>query len=189
MYASGRERDREFARGYLSTLTDYQSSIAETVQSHFRPLSHTKPPYGTTEGDIGFVINKNEQSILVIIERESSFPGNERNLLKWYNTIDSGQPLLLKREETILTVSTSFIIVSQCFCTPKGSMEEEFLKTHAYCKVLADLIVDHFLRCNRTISLDIQKQDDPVKSWYCCGEYFGKKFIEKYLLSHRSIYI
>ena len=95
---SGRQRDSQFARGFLSSLKAAGTQIVSTGDQMFRPVVTLEPPMGRAEGDVAIVISDDSLgATLVVIEREGSGPGNERNLLKWYAALRQHREIPLRR--------------------------------------------------------------------------------------------
>ena len=174
---TGHQSDADFALGLLSVLNSGQC-VTEEETNHFRPISNLEIPFGRICGDVGRILQSNGKNKLLIVEREGSAPGNERNILKWHHAIFTKSPIFLSDGMTSLPCDSDLpiLLVLAFGRTAKWAMSD-FEKTFAFCKLLADVV-------NREHSQDrfrvlVSKRDPEITDWRVHGEETGFRILEE----------
>ncbi len=173
---TGHQSDANFASGLLSVLNSGQC-LAVGATNHFRPIANLEFPFGRICGDVGCIFQTNGNNKLLIVEREGSAPGNERNILKWHHAISSKSPILLSDGITSLPCDSGLpILLVLAFGRTAKWAISDYQKTFAFCKLLADVV-------NREHSQDILrvlvlKSDHETTDWRVHGEQAGRAIID-----------
>lgn len=141
MAVSGALRDKQFAAGLLSELSQ-KLTLVVGASGHWRPQADLGRPWGKITGDFGCCFTSPSQAgqTLLIVERESSGPGNERNILKWYEAVRAGVPITLAAGGEKIALKPDRIILCLAFMRPASWDPSDFAKTAAFCEVLAGLV-------------------------------------------------
>ena len=168
---SGRKRDSQFAKGFLSVLE--VSGLKAVTSGHqiFRPVVTLESPMGRIEGDAAFVIcdDGTLKRTLVVVEREGSGPGNERNLLKWYAASRQGKEIFLRGNGVEFKIEWSRLLVLLAFGRSVAWDRSDYTKTVAFCREFADLLNQVVATENPSIQFRIQSSQGPVDDWVSEG--------------------
>lgn len=177
----GRQRDSQFARGFLSCLNTSGTQIVRTGDQMYRSVVTLEPPMGRIEGDVAVVISDDESpgATLVIIEREGSGPGNERNLLKWYAALRQHNNISLRRNGNDLEIQWSRMLVLLAFGRSESWDRTDYDKTVAFCSELARLLNEIAVTEHLPGEFKIQSSQNPVNDW----ESEGRRHAEQLLTS------
>jgi hypothetical protein len=178
---SGRQRDSQFAHGFLSSLNTSDTQIVRTSDQMYRSVVTLEPPMGRIEGDVAVVISDPESpgATMVIIEREGSGPGNERNLLKWYAALRQHKSISLRRNGNDIEIEWSRMLVILAFGRSESWDRTDYDKTVAYCSELARLLNEVAITENLPGEFQIQSSQNPVNDW----ESEGRRHAEQLLTS------
>ena len=168
---SGRQRDSQFADGFLSHLKASGSKIGDTGDQMYRPVVSLDSPMGRAEGDVAVVIADDETSeaTLVIVEREGSGPGNERNLLKWYAALRQNREIPLRNNGIDLEIKWTRVLVILAFGRSELWDLTDYEKTVAFCNQLAGLLNEAVISENLPGKFKIQNSQNPIEDWVSEG--------------------
>jgi hypothetical protein len=179
MARSGSAADSAFAEGFLAAIAQDKSLCFIVRPEHWRPISNLKLPLGQVEGDIGLLIRKPSESTntLLVVEREGSAPGNERNILKWFEAVRGSYNIALLRPNQKVTCDFNRIILLLAFCRPSKWPLSDFQKTASFCEIFGTLVNQYPF--GRTISFTTVclKYPTEVADWRECGRHFGAEII------------
>jgi hypothetical protein len=140
MANSGAVADALFADGFLGALRA-SSAVCGYADSQWRPVARLSPPYGSIIGDVAVTFRRpaDQRDVLLIVEREGSAPGNERNILKWVEARRCGAPIVLTQLANHTAVSVQEIQLVLAFGRPAGWPPSDFAKAVAFCRLLTDM--------------------------------------------------
>lgn len=191
MAKSGSKRDSQFATGFLSELTANQNVQVATMM-HCRAKASLGKPLGAIDGDVAVIYQTSGRWKLLIVEREGSAPGNERNILKWYHALNAGIDISTNtsndqadskqnrpnRTEIDLLEEPQFQSVDLllAFTRTEGWSESDFNKTAAFCGILAELVNSQCRQDGLELSVRVEKFPSVVgdSEWEGCGRYFAR---------------
>lgn len=178
---SGSLIDTEFATGFLAAFTQTDVLLSSYAQEHWRPISSLGMPLGKVIGDIGFTFRKRDalSDTLLIVEREGSGPGNERNILKWFETIRKYHQIFLIKGNQQYLCQTDHIILYLAFCHSGGWSNSDFQKTVAFCDILATLVNQETQKDGVSFEVLIDHYQTKVSDWKQCGAHFAKTILQK----------
>ena len=177
MAASGNKRDAEFANGFLDVLNGHVSLLNGT-SAHCRPKAMLGTPFGAVTGDLACVYESPDRNgnTLLIVEREGSAPGNERNILKWFHPLKRGGKIDVFRGQSIVQCKFDRVSLLLAFARNKKWGVSDFKKTSAFCDLLAEIVNDYGREDTclpfsaRVATFDGAVDED---QWDECGRYFG----------------
>lgn len=169
--------DASFADGLITTLAGLVTPRHGTQTGHWRPMADLGPPYGVVIGDAGFIYSAPQHpgESLLIAEREGSAPGNERNILKWYQTIRGKHRIRLDSGTGPIEIHPNRIVLVLCFARPdpKTWSESDFQKTVGFCAVLADLVGKDLQDHAPRFEAHTDMRSYSVTDWVDCGRDFA----------------
>ena len=170
--ANGRQRDSQFADGFVNHLKASGSKIGNTGDQMYRPVVVLEPPMGRAEGDVAVVISdeKSPEITLVIVEREGSAPGNERNLLKWHAALRQHKVISFRSKGIDLEIKWSKMLVLLAFGRSESWDPTDYQKTVAFCSGLASLLNESAITENLPAEFRIQSSEEPVNNYVAEGE-------------------
>ena len=177
----GRAADSEFAAGILESLGPSLSGSENRIDSQVpRPVAQVPLPFGRVEGDAAFILKDSaDQRTLLIVEREASAPGNERNLLKWFECYKSGAEVSLRHGSVNVPPSASKTIVLLCFGI--GSREwtrSDYLKTVAFSERLASLLNEQLKQSQVSFAIQSDQSGRQISDWRYFGRLQGSRFLD-----------
>ena len=177
MAVSGHQLDAQFAEGFLTTLSS-RLAVRQGATGHWRPEARLDVPLGRVTGDLGFTFDGSDGETLLIVEREGSAPGNERNILKWVAALDSGAVIRLKSGPSLIECSPSAVILLLAFGRSAKWDRTDFEKTIAFCDMLAEFVNKR--DCNNSVPLRVLVNASPalVSDWQECGSWMAERFAE-----------
>jgi hypothetical protein len=179
-YVKGRLSDSEFASGFTSELATKLRILQGTEVGHWRPTANLGPPFGSIEADAGVTFSKEHGSAttMLIVEREASSPGNERNILKWYQAVRHGHMIDLKSGNRCITPTIDDIILLLCFARadPSKWADSDFRKTVQFCSALAGLVSNDLRNHTPSCTVRVDAISHPIVNWQVCGSEFGSRF-------------
>ena len=171
MAASGNARDAEFAEGLLTVLSGH-SQLLKGTSEHSRPKADLGQPFGRVAGDVCCLYRKpnSDETRMLIVEREGSAPGNERNILKWYRALSNGKSIWVDNQNGPIQCDVSNVVLLLAFGRPTGWDTSDFEKTVAFCELLGSTLNE-----NTAIPMTIHVNKFPgvVEDWKECGRHFG----------------
>lgn len=175
MASSGHQSDAQFASGFLNGLAERIDTFAGG-DGHWRPRANLEVPYGRVDGDVAFGcrLSNFDGDTLVIVEREGSGPGNERNILKWYQATESRADIYLVNGGNTIQRNWSSVILMLAFARPAGWSASDFGKTVGFCRLLGDLI-----NRNSNLTVIVEAWEGAAEDWQLVGEYHGRKLVER----------
>ena len=175
---SGRQLDAQFAEGFLASA---QGGRAEGHASqHWRPVADLGPLLGKTEGDAAlFVDDDSARNTLVVVEREGSAPGNERNALKWYQAVLGGHEIRLRSRGKETGRPYDRVIVWMAFGRSSKWPENDFSKTVEFCRLQAPVLNNGGERLAPSFKVVVRALSmDPVVDWRECGRAHGAALMD-----------
>lgn len=139
--ASGHQADAAFADAFIKEFRKLATVVAG-VDGHWRPTASLAKPLGKVDGDVACVcrLPDAEGDVLVVVEREGSAPGNERNILKWYRAIVDGPGILLKRGAETEAPRYTRVFLLLAFGRSEKWGDSDFKKTAAFCRFLGETL-------------------------------------------------
>ena len=119
-------------------------------------------------------LNILERSLL-IVEREGSAPGNERNILKWFQAVRGGHRIKLDSGTGPVAVNPDRIVLLLCFARPdpRKWSESDFMKTARFCTMLAELVERDLREHTPQFKVHIETRSYAVTDWVACGRDFA----------------
>jgi hypothetical protein len=195
MAASGSKRDTKFAKGFLRKFNS--SHEPDSDYAHCRSRSRCGSDFGTVDGDVSLLfLDDRGRNRLLVVEREGSGPGNERNILKWYQAvIGSSEILLHDGKRTLPHSSYDYFDLCLYFTRPQNESGKEswglsdFRKTVAYCRLLADLVNQQSERdlLMFKVHVEIYKAIVPESDWEIAGAACAEVLLNKLEISRDKI--
>lgn len=175
-----RVADQEFGIAFASILASSGIRILAGEDGRFRPIARLSRPLGRSEGDVGFVVeygNKPTVRTILIVEREGSSPGNERNILKWFAAMKSNVTIYLRSNGVDTNPEYDRIHVLLCFGRTEKWGKSDFERTADYCSVLARLVNNSTVEDQFVVT--IQAVSSIALSWEDLGTAHAKDFLPK----------
>ena len=175
-----RATDEEFGIAFAKTLVSFGIRISAGEGGRFRPVARLSKPLGRSEGDVGFVVESGNNPIvrtMLIVEREGSAPGNERNILKWLATAKSKETIYLRSNGFDINPKYERVHVLLCFGRSEKWNTSDFQRTAEYCSVLAKLVNKSTVRDQLMVT--IQTELSVAPTWKDLGTAHAKRFVSK----------
>ena len=184
--ASGNIRDAGFARGLIRALSE-TVAIDPATAGHCRAKAMCGHPLGAVDGDVAIVVQSpmTGGNTLLIVEREGSGPGNERNILKWFHVVRSQSPITIRATYgTIDTPAYDRVELLLAFTRTFRWEQSDFEKTAGFCSLLAELVNRECEQVGLKFTVRVACCPGVIDSdgWERCGEHFGQ-IIAKRLVS------
>ena len=170
MGVSGHALDSQFATGVLDVLSEHLE-IVHSSSGHWRPKADLGKPYGKITGDLCccFTQPGQEGYSLLIIEREGSGPGNERNILKWYRAVQQRVVVSIDDGRQRIEVRPARVLLAMAFMRPPGWDQSDFEKTAAFSELLGDLLNMHAAFSEPTFSVVVERYAQQLECCESCG--------------------
>ena len=184
MAASGTVRDASFATGFLRVIAR-TPDICVNLLGHCRAKAQSNAPLGAVDGDVAVVFRNRHSpgNTLLIVEREGSAPGNERNILKWFEAIRAGNAIsICQFGKAIGPFEYAGLELLLAFARPQAAQnkdgwgQSDFEKTVGFCKILAELVNHECERTSLLFKVRVEKCSEAIADdcWEKCGEHFGQ---------------
>ena len=176
---NGNQADAEFAGGFLSAVG---SAVAvKPSLEHWRPTADLESPFGRVQGDLGFFVGDGASGVtLVIVEREGSAPGNERNALKWYTALRGAREVYLRRDGKNATGSYDTVLLWMAFGRSRSWGRSDFEKTVGFCGLLARILSHPAGDLGPDLRIIVQAvSSDEVDDWREVGREQGNALLRE----------
>jgi hypothetical protein len=169
--------DASFAEGLITTLAGFVTPLRGTESGHWRPMADLGAPYGGVIGDASLFYSSAQYpgESLLIAEREGSAPGNERNILKWYQAIRGQHRIRLDSGTGPIEVHPARVVLVLCFARPDPSKwsESDFQKTAGFCSILAELVGRDLRVHTPRFEVHTDLRSYAASDWVACGRDFA----------------
>jgi len=171
MVMQGRQADKGFSAGVIAGLRTAGCTFGIGSDDHWRPSVLLPQPFGRVEGDFGVQVIRRTtpKPMLLLIEREASAPGNERNILKWLPAWRKHMPVELRRGADTVTVPFDDAVLALVFGRPTAKWSKsDFDKTVAFCGLLADSVQRW-----EGLNVVVHVLPEPLQDWERAGFQAG----------------
>lgn len=188
MGISGHLLDAQFAEGFLAgfAVSEEGIKIATGTDGHWRPKANLGEPFGKVSGDVGCtcLLRGADGETLLIVEREGSAPGNERNILKWFRVVETGTDIWLDNGAQRTGCDPESILVILAFGRPANWSQSDFDKTVGFCELLAETVNRVQSGRDTRLTVNVEKVDATVEDWRQAGREIGDRVLSR--LKRRS---
>jgi hypothetical protein len=170
MAISGHVLDGQFAAGMLAVLSN-ELQIVFGSSGHWRPKADLGRPWGKVTGDFCCCFSRPGSSgySLLIIEREGSAPGNERNILKWFQAIRLRAAISMDDGRQRIELTPDRIVLGLAFVRPGGWDLSDFDKTVAFCELLAEIVNTQCSDNQPSFSVVVERYGQLLDCCETCG--------------------
>jgi hypothetical protein len=181
MARSGSVTDSAFADGFLTAVRRRSQLSLHHPLDHWRPIADLPLPFGRVIGDLGLLFDSQTHpaKTVLIVEREGSGPGNERNILKWFQAIRGSHLISLDAHGQKISCEQAVVMLLLAFCRPSGWPKKDFDKTFAFCEVLAHLANESAATTHLPMTTLVQRYPAEVDDWKQCGRYFAEQVLQQ----------
>ncbi len=180
MARSGSATDARFADGFLAAIQEADHLNLDVTLQHWRPVADLPLPFGRIIGDLGLLFHSPAHSskTLLIVEREGSGPGNERNILKWFQAVNAAHPVRLDAHGEQISCEQAAVILLLAFCRPPDWGVSDFDKSFAFCEVLARITNECSVVANTPMTIVVRRYPSEVGDWEHCGRHFADQVLQ-----------
>lgn len=176
MAESGHAIDALFASSFLATMSE-SLPICSGRDGHWRPKAKLPPPFGSIASDFGCSFRGPKGEILLIVEREGSAPGNERNILKWHAAVSRGAELYLESGSQRIRCRPDAVLLVLAFGRPPKWDRSDFEKTVAFCELLAEIINRQDLSGRTPLRVLVRKYPPEASDWKECACWMAQQVL------------
>jgi len=175
---SGHERDLLFGEGFIKGLCESDIEVLGGMNVGDRPVARLSSPLNWVKGDAVALVRHpvTGGQLLIIAERESSGPGNERNALKWFEAVTDQAEMRIRGGGRDKAVHPDSTVVLMAFGPSKSWSRSDCEKTIAFTERLKAHLNG---LSGDALSIEVQGEADVVDNWKKMGRDHAKKLARK----------